>query len=412
MYFLYECAIRLMVALFSLAALFVPKARLWVEGRRKWRIKMKDALEKKGNRRTLWLHAASLGEFEQGRPLIEAFREKYPDWFIVLTFFSPSGYEIRKNYPQADLVSYLPADTRRNATDFLEMVQPELAVFVKYEFWGNYLSQLKKRPTPTLLVSALFRSSQPFFKPWGGFWRQMLGCFTHLFVQRQDDARLLQTIGLHNYTVAGDTRVDRVLQMAMAAPANELVATFSQNSDRILIAGSTWPPDETILLEAISSETRVIIAPHDPSALQTERLLAAAKPGRAGLYSQGAVGEAQQILIIDNVGMLNTLYPYGQVAYIGGGFGKGIHNTLEPAAFGLPVIFGPKYQKFEEARQFIARGGAFSVQNSAELKAVLEQLKDPAFYQKASEAVRDYLEENRGATGRIMTLLADIIRPD
>lgn len=423
-FLLYELAIRSLTAGIRLAAPFNAKARRWVEGRRNWRHRI-QALNPKSPvpTHTLWLHAASLGEFEQGRPVIEAFRRQFPDWRIVLTFFSPSGYEIRKNYPHTDLVCYLPADTRRNARDFIDLIRPDAVIFVKYEFWANYLFELKKRGIPTLLVSALFRKKQPFFQWWGSLWRDMPGCFTHIFVQNRDSASLLQGIGFQHITIAGDTRVDRVLSLAEAAKENEIVAAFQQSpidneSCDLLIAGSTWPPDESLIADALRisaiDNMKVIFAPHDPSQKSVAGLLSVLPRdefGSALPYSMAAPETARQAssLIIDNVGMLNTLYCYGKVAYIGGGFGKGIHNTLEPAAFGLPVIFGPKYHKFEEARQFVARGGAFVVHNSQELADTLARLQDPAFYEKASAAVRGYLEESRGATEQILSFLKQIL---
>jgi 3-deoxy-D-manno-octulosonic-acid transferase len=413
---LYDAAIALFVLLTRIAAVFDQKARLWVNGRRKWRNTLRQAAPEHSGT-TLWVHAASLGEFEQGRPVIEAVRAQFPDWRIVLTFFSPSGFEIRKNYPHADLVCYLPADTRRNAIDFLEIIRPDVAVFVKYEFWANYLFELKKRGVPVLLVSALFREKQPFFQWYGIFWRDMLTCFTHFFVQNESSAQLLQSIGFQNITVAGDTRVDRVMTIASQAPENEVLHAFKKSpltgrDSLLLIAGSTWPSDEAILTEVMRDSTGLdhlkwVFAPHDPSAGAVAHLLALCPPEAMGTtlrYSRANTNLATQAstLIIDNIGLLNTLYRYGHLAYIGGGFGKGIHNTLEPAAFGLPVIFGPKYEKFEEARQFVARGGAFVVHNAAELKALLHQFKDPVFYENAYRAVLTYLEESRGATDLIL----------
>ena len=412
---LYDAAIGLFVALTNVAAVFNDKARLWVAGRRNWRNTLRRAWPERSGP-TVWIHAASLGEFEQGRPVIEAVRAQFPGWRIVLTFFSPSGYEIRKNYPHADLVCYLPADTRRNAADFLDIVRPDVAVFVKYEFWANYLFELKKRRIPVLLVSALFRETQPFFQWYGAFWRDMLGCFTRFFVQNKLSENLLESIGFQNVTVAGDTRVDRVLHLAAQAPENDVVAAFRKSpltgeTLPLLIAGSTWPADEAMLTEVMRNGDpegwKWVFAPHDPSAAAVARLRTLCPKDEAGevlLYSQANASNATQAptLLIDNVGLLNTLYRYGHVAYIGGGLGKGIHNTLEPAAFGLPVIFGPKYEKFEEARQFVARGGAFVVRNPAELTRVLQQLQDPGFYKKASRAVLDYLEESRGATDLIL----------
>ena len=414
---LYDISLRLFVFAANLAALFNPKARLWVQGRKDWR-KRCAAMPFLANRsaKVLWVHAASLGEFEQGRPVIEAFRAKFPDWKIVLTFFSPSGYEVRKHYPHADLICYLPADTRRNAADFIELIQPDKVIFIKYEFWANYLFELKKRGITTLLVSALFRPSQSFFKPYGSLWRKMLTCFTHIFVQNMSSGNLLQSIGIQHVTVAGDTRVDRVLSLAEVAPGNAVVESFlntkpNQAQSPVLVVGSSWEPDETVIFKALQiaqTSWKCIIAPHETSETNVARI--GRQAGNSVRYSQWKDSNVSEEtrpanLIIDNIGMLNSLYQYGTVAYIGGGFGKGIHNTLEPTAFGLPVIFGPKYEKFEEARQFVARGGAFVVQNPEELALVLMRLQEPVFYQKASDAVRSYLEESRGATAKVMAFL-------
>lgn len=406
---LYEWFIRLMTSGLRLAAFFHPKAQKWVNGRQKWRSRYAASFEKKG--RVLWVHAASLGEFEQGRPVIESFREKFPGWQIVLSFFSPSGYEIRKNYPQADFICYLPADTRRNARDFLDLIRPDAVVFVKYEFWANYLSELKRRDIPTLLVSALFRPGQPFFRWYGGFWRRMLGCFSHVFVQNAESGHLLQKIGMGNYTVAGDTRVDRVLKLAAQAPENDVVRSFAGNRP-VFIAGSAWEVDEAVFLPVLQQpgfqQFRIIIAPHEPSEKHLAQLIPRLKRPYIRYSACTAAAPPAEILIIDNVGMLNTLYRYGAVAFIGGGFGKGIHNTLEPAAFGLPVLFGPRYEKFEEARQLVARGGAFVIRNTADLVSILKKLDDPAFYQRASGATLAYLEESRGATERIIQYLSGV----
>ena len=411
----YDFLIRLYVLFLQLAARFHPKARLWVQGRRDWRRHYAAEFAKTG--RVLWVHAASLGEFEQGRPVIEAFRQRFPDWQIVLSFYSPSGYTIRKNYDQVDFVCYLPADTRRNARDFVELIQPDAALFVKYEFWANYLFALRRRGAPTLLISALFRPGQPFFAWYGLFWRRMLQCFTHFFVQNEPSAALLRGLGFQNATVAGDTRVDRVLNLAAQAPANPVVKTFA-GAEAVLVAGSTWEYDEALLLsvagQAEFAHLKLVIAPHEPSERHLAQLLPQMK--RPFLrYSACSAGQGipeglaeAGILVIDNIGLLNTLYRYGRVAYIGGGFGKGIHNTLEPAAFGLPILFGPKYEKFEEARQFVARGGAFVVHDRETLTHVLRQLAQPAFYRAASAAVLGYLEENRGATDRVLDFLAGV----
>ncbi len=407
MLLIYDLFIRLYTFGIHIAALFNPKARLWVKGREASTAHREPSTVSRPQSPVLWVHAASLGEFEQGRPVMEVFREKYPDWKIVLTFFSPSGYEVRKNYPHADMVCYLPADTRQNARDFLDQIRPDVAIFVKYEFWANYLFELQKRGVTTLLVSALFRPSQPFFKWYGGFWRKMLTCFSHIFVQNESSEKLLQSIGIQNITIGGDTRVDRVLKIAEGVQENEIVKTFVSGAGApVLVAGSTWEADEALIFVAATSWKR-IIAPHEPSESNVLRICKLA--GDAQRYSQNEADRLSlaNTLVIDNIGLLNTLYRYGSVAYVGGGFGKGIHNTLEPAAFGLPIIFGPKYEKFEEARQFVARGGAFPVRNAEELAEVLTKLQDPVFYQKASAAVRDYLAESRGATSKVMGFLGE-----
>ncbi|MBK6932323.1 MAG: 3-deoxy-D-manno-octulosonic acid transferase [Saprospirales bacterium] len=411
MLFIYELGIWLLTGAIRLAALFHPKAKKWVTGRRQWRSRYRSAFQK--NKRLLWIHAASLGEFEQGRPVLEAFREQFPDWQIVLTFFSPSGYEIRKIYSGADFVAYLPADTHRNARDFLDWLQPDAAIFIKYEFWANYLFELKKRGTPTLLVSALFRQKQVFFRPYGHFWRRVLGCFSHIFVQNEASAALLRQIGIRNMSRAGDTRVDRVLKLSASVPENATLQAFVPAGEKAaLIVGSSWPADEALLLPLLDApgfaQQKWVIAPHEPAARHLAQLLPRL-PQPFARYSDGAASHAihaARVLVIDNIGLLNTLYRYGRVAYIGGGFGKGIHNTLEPAAYGLPVLFGPRFEKFEEARQLVARGGAFVVRHTEECKAILARLQDETEYQRASQAARQYLEDNRGATDKIMTHLS------
>ena len=409
---LYSAGIVLYTALIRLSALFSPKARLWLKGRAHWRSRYAVLLGEKKSPR-IWVHAASLGEFEQGRPFIEAFRTKHPDWEVVLTFFSPSGYEIRKNHPLAHHVLYLPADTPDNARDFTALIDPDIAVFVKYEFWANYLSALHHRNTPTLLISALFRPSQPFFKPWGAFWRQMLDCFSHVFVQNQSSYDLLHSIGYDRTTIAGDTRVDRVLDLVQQAKEDLVVAAFAFQRPT-LIVGSSWYDDEKVILPALLNEPegwKLVIAPHEPSTLYLEKLekqIAAIAHGGSVLRYSVATPETAakaRVLIIDNVGLLNTLYRYGTAAYIGGGFGKGIHNTLEPAAWGLPILFGPKHEKFEEAREFVATGGAFVVHGSAQLVSITAWLSVPQNRDKASAAVGVYLMKNKGATTAIMAWL-------
>ncbi len=395
-----------------MVALFQPKAAQWVAGRRHLfqQLETATAAWKTGsNAPIIWVHCASLGEFEQGRPLIERLKRERPETRLLLTFFSPSGYEIRKNYAHADYVCYLPADTRANAARFLDLVQPDLAVFVKYEFWIHHLQALQKRQVPTILVSALFREKQVFFKWYGGLFRKALGVFQHIFTQNDHSAALLQRLGLTAVTVAGDTRVDRVLDLAQSAPSYSVMEAFRGQS-QLLIAGSTWPEDEALLLpfllQQLPADWKAIIAPHQADAAHVQPILKTLGD-KAIPWSQATSDNvaAFRFLVIDNVGMLSALYQYGALAYIGGGFGAGIHNTLEPIAFGLPVIFGPKYGKFEEARYLVKSGGGFSITTREELAAAFQQLQVPTSRQQAGDTARRYILDNQGATGQILRYL-------
>ncbi len=411
MHCLYNLGICLIGAAMWLASFFHPKAKLWVDGRRNWRKDLRAALQPSEGKRTLWVHVSSLGEFEQGRPLMELFHHEFPKWRIVLTFFSPSGYEVRKNYPGADVVCYLPLDTPRNAADFLRVLRPDAAIFVKYDFWANYLLELPH--TPIILVSGLFRPRQPFFRWYGGLWRRMLGSFSHIFVQNQASADLLKKIGAQNVTVAGDTRIDRVIHLAASVNPNPIVAAFAGDAP-VFVVGSSWEADEAILFPVLKlpefQHYKIIVAPHEPSVRNVARISGQFDAAVAYSEFEEKSAAGARVLVIDNVGMLNTLYQYGKIAYIGGGFGKGIHNTLEPAAFGLPIVFGPKYDKFEEARQFVARGGGFPVNSADDLKAVLRQLGQQEFYAEASAAVQAYLGESKGATDKAIEWLKSHLR--
>lgn len=402
--FLYNLSVSLFSVAIRMAVPFSNKAKLWVTGRYDWKNRYKSINSTAG--KTLWMHVSSLGEFEQGRPVLERFRQEYPDWHIILSFFSPSGFEIRKNYTGADSVVYLPADTPDNARAFLDIIRPDLVVFVKYDFWFNYLSELSNRKIPVLLVSGLFRKEQPFFRWYGDLWRRMLTFFDEIQVQNLESAKLLKDAGFENMSVAGDTRVDRVLALAASAPVNTKVAAFTNSSYPVFIAGSSWEADESIFLPVLKKERfkhiKIIIAPHDPSERNVIRLLdEAPEPIRYSEYNPELHLDCRT-LIIDNIGMLNTLYRYAHVAFIGGGFGKSIHNTLEPAAYGLPLIFGPEYGKFEEAVQFIARKGAVSIRNTEEMESALDLLSQQTEREAASRAVGEYLKESEGATTRAM----------
>lgn len=392
----YQLAIRL-------AAPFNEKAALWVKGRKKIREKIAQ-IQRKGER-LVWFHAASLGEFEQGRPVIEALKAAEPSTKILLTFFSPSGYEIRKNYAGADYILYLPSDTPGNARFFIEQLKPDAAVFIKYEFWYNYLHELHKHHIPVYLISAIFRPEQPFFKNWGTLHRRMLGFFSRLFVQDEESVKLLNSIGIQNAQRTGDTRFDRVKQIAEAAKEIEKVKQFC-NSQPAVVCGSTWPPDEEILLDYINKDTssyKWIIVPHEIGESHIKNILEKCKK-KIIRYTQENVSFADyEVLIVDCIGLLSSIYRYGQISYIGGGFGVGIHNTLEAAVYGIPVIFGPKYQKFNEAVTLIREGGAFSISNGEQLRELLHSLiQTPAITEAAGQKALTYVESQLGATAIII----------
>lgn len=377
-------------------------ARLMLRGWHHWR----EELAKLDGRPVAWFHAASLGEFEQARPVLESYLERHSGHQVLLTFFSPSGYEVRKNYPKAQAVCYLPPDLPLTVGRFVRQIDNLQAVFfVKYDFWFNYLGALHSRHVPTYIFSAIFRPDQYFFK-WYGLWfrRKLKECYTHLFVQNEESLQLLKTHGIDRCSIAGDTRFDRVHQIAVAAERDAKVERWLDGHDgKVLVGGSTWPPDEEIIhqLNVGGSKLRVILAPHvisEEHLCQIERIF----PDSVR-YSKCGDGCNQQVLIIDNIGMLSKLYRYATVAYIGGGFGVGIHNILEAVTFGKPVLFGPNYHKFKEARDIIARGGGFCHHNADELQHNIEPLltNDDAL-RKASQSCLEYMQENLGSTTKIM----------
>ncbi len=398
MRFLYTCFIRLYVAGIALAGLSKPKARLWVQGRKAYRNGFPDAAP--AGRKCIWFHAASLGEFEQGRPVIEAWKRQFPDWFILLSFFSPSGYEIRKNYDKADQVVYLPADTPVNARNFIRHYHPDIAVFVKYEFWFNFLKVLQDRRVPVYYISVLFRPGQHFFRSWGGWFRDQLRAVQYFFVQQDESLKLLQSIGIQNVIVSGDTRFDRVAGIAALAKVLPLAEHF-KGKNPLLVAGSTWPEDENLLMQV---NCRMIIAPHEIEPERIEQL--ARKHHRSAIrYSQYSAEDSNSydILIIDNIGMLSSLYRYGDLMYIGGGFGRGIHNILEAAAFGGPVFFGPAFQKFQEARDLVSVGGAIPVTRAEELTERVRYFLDhPEEREALAQCCRNFVGSRQGATALIL----------
>ena len=407
MKFLYHIIMYVLeIGLKTIAFFSSEKIRLGVEGRKK----TFQILEKKRDftKKLIWFHAASLGEFEQGRPLIEKMKSQYPDYQILLTFFSPSGYEIRKNYPHADIITYLPIDTKRNAERFLEATKPDMIFFIKYEFWYYFLKTATDKKIPTYYIAALFRPQQFFFAWYGKFMQPILQKISHYFVQNETSKKQLESIGIQQISVVGDPRIDRVVELASQAKKFPIVEDFCQGKNAMVI-GSSWAQDEAILLPFIAENTdwKFIIAPHeiDEKHLQNIENQSLVKIIR---YSKYEKNSDANLLLIDNIGMLNSLYRYGKITYIGGGFGTGIHNTLEPMAYGLPVIFGPKYQKFEEANAMVSAmlQGAFSIKNNEELAAAFVFLKEKKNYDAASKTVLAYMEKNKGATGKIVKMFA------
>ena len=400
------------------ASLFNPKAKQMVQGWKRTPCQITGASVGEG--KTAWFHASSLGEFEQARPVIERFHEQHPDYKLCVTFFSPSGYEIRKDYPLADVVCYLPMDTRANAARFVAMLRPSVAFFVKYDFWFNYLDQLCRRGVPTYIFSAIFRPGQYFFKWYGGwFLGHLQRCYSHLFVQNEESLQLLKSHGVPQVSIAGDTRFDRVRAIAQNVVANAVVEHFlaCRPDTKVLLAGSSWEPDEAHLKRFFDKQEQrvsLILAPHvisDSHIAYIEKLF---RPERCVRYSQLAAGgraEGRGVLIIDNIGMRSSLYRYAHIAYIGGGFGRGIHNTLEAITFGKPVVFGPNYHKFKEACDIIGLGGGFSYSNYEELESVLSRLMgDEAYYQHASAVCVEYLEANLGSAEQIVSLVNNNIQ--
>ena len=388
-----------------LAALFNSKARLWVFGRKNIFSKIANTIPK--DEKLIWFHCASLGEFEQGRPVIESFRENFKDHKILLTFFSPSGYEVRKNYEQADYVFYLPLDTPKNAKQFIVLTKPRLAIFVKYEFWFNYLNELSKNKIPLLMVSVIFRPSQHFFKPWGGWFRKQLQKVTFFFVQNEASIELLNSAKVFHAEVSGDTRFDRVLQLPSEETKLPLIEKFADNLP-LLIAGSTWTADEDILKALLlqsEHKFKMVVAPHIVSKDHIQQLLDKFKEWQPLLFSEqkNANPADSRIMIIDSIGMLSHIYRYGKIAYIGGGFGVGIHNVLEAATYGLPVIFGPNYQRFQEAVELSRLGGGFPINNGNDCLEVFNRLmNNEGLLQQSSEIARNYVIENAGATASVL----------
>lgn len=413
MLFIYTIAIHLYTLGLRTAALFGhSKARLMVTG---WKEVPAALARLEKGKPTVWFHAASLGEFEQARPVLEAYRQRHPECQVLVTFFSPSGYEVRKNYAQAEAICYLPMDTPGNVRRFLDAVHPDKVFFVKYEFWYNYLNALRQRGIDTYIFSAIFRPEQYFFKPWGRwFIRQLRECFTHLFVQNEESLQLLQSHGIAHCSLAGDTRYDRVHQIAQAAEPDAVVEKFLDGYDGpVLVAGSTWPPDEQLLARLYKNKEwfpeRIIIAPHEiheehlrsiealfPNSIRYSECINALTQSHNNTFTHS------KVLIIDNIGLLSKLYRYATVAYIGGGFGVGIHNILEAVAYGKPVVFGPNYHKFQEAHDLIELGGCMIVDEHPDVSFLRKMFTDDDIYHAASDACLQLMHRNLGSTNIIL----------
>lgn len=405
--FLYNISIVLYYIVVAFVSLWDKKAKQWIVGRKDIFQRMAEVISPED--KVVWIHAASLGEFEQGRPVIEKIREQQPEYKILVTFYSPSGYEIRKNYAGADYIFYLPIDTPGNAKKFLDVAHPEIAIIVKYEFWLNLLSELKHRGVRTYLISAIFRRNSIFFRSYGSIWRQALDSFEQMFVQNEESKELLHEIGFDNVVVAGDTRFDRVAEIARNVKKVPIIERFKGDSP-LFVAGSTWGPDEEILQTLINDNPQIkfVVAPHEMENSRIERIIAQTKGGavRYTLCNEESDFSKIQVLILDTIGILSSVYGYATWSYIGGGFGVGIHNTLEAATFGLPIAFGPNYQKFKEARDMVALGAATKVESAEDLSAWFAPLRDDkSALQRAGSAAKSYTQRNQGATSLIMKIV-------
>lgn len=409
MWILYNLGIFLGQFFVLIAAPFNARVRKWKEGRQGLFKLIAGKVD--SSKKHTWFHFASLGEFEQGRTVLEAYRTHFPNKLVVVTFFSPSGYEVRANYAKADYVFYLPADTPANAKRFIELINPEEVFFVKYEFWHNYFKALHNRRIPLYLVSAIFRKGQFYFTWYGRLFRSTLRYVTFYFAQNQESVALLHSIGLKNVSLTGDTRFDRVAHLSQHKREIEVVSRFV-DGHKVLVAGSTWLPDEELImsLRQVYPEWKIVIAPHIVDAAHLNEIDSRFKQSVRFSTLNSSVHPKDNanafVLIIDNIGMLSYLYSYADVAYIGGGFGVGIHNILEAATYGVPVIFGPHYHKFQEAKDLIAAKAAFSIRNLQEFVAVFERLQEIEIRQEAGNRAYGYVQQQAGATAKIIDYLA------
>ena len=405
---MYTFGIYIYIFFIKLVALFGhKKAKQMLEGHKETFRKLAERI--KPGTSYVWFHASSLGEFEQGRPMIEKLRAEHPEYRVVLTFFSPSGYNTAKNYQLADIVCYLPFDTKRNVKRFLSIVEPKMVFFIKYEFWLNYLLALKKDSVPSYSVSSIFRKEQIFFKSWGGRYRLALHCFNRLFVQNDKSKELLKSINIENVSVVGDTRFDRVIKILEQARQLPLIDAFVEGERRIFVVGSSWGQDESIYMSYFNAhkEWKLIIASHE---VNEERVASIVKQysGRCVRYSNATIEEVREAdcLIVDCYGLLSSIYRYGDVAYVGGGFGVGIHNVLEAAVYGIPVLFGPNNRKFQEAQQLKACGGGIEIVGINDVAEVMDRFaSDAAALEAAGKAAGDYVANNAGASAKIFKAL-------
>ena len=409
MHFLYNIVIQITGSLLNFIALFNSKIKLFVDGRKIVFTTLEQKI--KSSDKTIWFHAASLGEYEQGLPVIEKIKEEYPLHKIVITFFSPSGYEVRKNNTIADATVYLPLDTKKNAQRFLDLVHPDMVFFIKYEFWLNYLNELHKKNTPTYLISGIFREKQMFFKWYGGFYRKALDTFSYFFVQNEGSKKLLQQLGKTNVAVSGDTRFDRVAAILEKDNDLDYISQFKNNTLTIVV-GSSWPKDEALLLDFINTNTlnaKFIIAPHNIKGDQIEQLKSSITK-KTVLFSEKQHKNLvdYDVFIIDTVGILTKIYSYADIAYVGGGFGNpGVHNLLEPATFGVPIVIGPNYSHFAEATALVNMGGCISVSEKTELIAAFKDLiVDANFRSEKGHICSTFVQMNKGATNIIMKNIA------
>ncbi|GHT75385.1 3-deoxy-D-manno-octulosonic acid transferase [Bacteroidia bacterium] len=408
---MYGIIIALYALIVRLVSPFNKKAKLMIEGQKKTFAVLKQQIDSEA--RYIWFHAASLGEFEQGRPLIEKIKKEKPEYKILLTFFSPSGYEVRKNYSQADVVCYLPFDLKRNVRKFLSLVNPEMAIFIKYEFWRNYLTLLKKRNIPTFIISAIFRPNQIFFRPYGRNYRKVLKNYEHLFVQDENSKKLLAKYGVHNVSITGDTRFDRAQEIYEQRKNLPLIEAFVQSAEKeesmVLVAGSTWPKDEDLILPYFNehAEIKLILAPHELHGNHVQEIRSHLKRSVV-LYSQANETNIKEAdcLIIDCYGILSSIYRYGKIAYIGGGFGNGIHNVLEAAVYGVPVLFGPNFHRFKEAQDLITAGGGISISNADQFNSRINELTAYShLLLETGEKAGKFVQEHTGATDKIFRYL-------